>query len=206
MVQRKWLALCGIVAAVLIPLSIIVISGNTPNEHASAAKVISFYRAHETANKLAAVLVLLAAVLLVLFAAQLRTVLQGDQPGAGVLTLAAWSGLLLTGSTAAVAAAIHLALVNAAHYRLAAPAQSLNVLDNYIFVAIVGGIAVFGLATGFATLQRPVLPRWLGWAAIVFGVLALLGPIGVLGLLLALIWIIVVGIMIFRKDFSAATN
>jgi len=206
MVQRKWLALCGIVAAVLIPLSIIVISGNTPDDNASAAKVVSFYRAHENANKLAAVLVVLAAVLLLLFAAQLREVLQGDQPGAGVLTLAAWSGLLLIGGGTMVAAAIHIALVNAAHDRFLAAAQSLNVLDNYIFFAMTAGFALFGLAAGFATLQRPVLPRWLGWVAIVFGVLGLLGPLGFFGLLLGLLWIIVVGVLIFRKDFSAAPS
>ena len=96
-----------------------------------------------------------AGVLLVLFAAQLRTVLHGDQSGAGVLTLAAWSGLLLTGAGAMAAAAVHLALVNAADHRLAAAAQSVNVLDNYMPVAIVGGIAVFGLGAA----SRPCSAR-----------------------------------------------
>ena len=53
-----------------------------------------------------------------------------------------------------------------------------------------------GEATGTATLAR--------WAAIVMGVLALVGPGGVLGLLLGLVWILVVGILTFRKEPVAA--
>lgn len=206
MVQRKWLALCGIVAAILIPVALVVVSGNTPQDDASAAKVLSFYRAHETANKLAAVLVIVGAVLLVLFAAQLRRVLHGDRPGAGVLSVAAFGGLLLTAAVASVAAAIHFALVQAAQHRFGTVAQTLNVLDNNVGIAIVAGFSVFGLATGFSTLRRPALPRWLGWVAVVFGVLSLFGPIGILGILLGLIWIIVVGVMLFRRELVAAST
>jgi hypothetical protein len=49
-----------------------------------------------------------------------------------------------------------------------------------------------------------VLPRWLGWAAIVIGVLSLAGPVGFAGVLLAVIWIIVVAIlMLVRTDLHA---
>jgi hypothetical protein len=53
-----------------------------------------------------------------------------------------------------------------------------------------------GEATGTATLAR--------WAAIVMGVVALAGPGGVLGLLLGFVWILVVGILTFRKEPVAA--
>jgi hypothetical protein len=66
-------------------------------------------------------------------------------------------------------------------------------------------MAVLMLAAGIATVRRPVLPRWLGWAAIVIALLCLAGPIGFLGLLLAVIWILVVSFqMLFRKDLIAA--
>jgi len=200
--QRKWLALAGIVSAVLLPLAIIVIAGSTPNDHASASKVMSFYSDNRGRNNLAAILVVIAAVLLVLFAAQLRQALGGDHPA--VLPRAAFGGLLVTAAGAGISAAVHLALVDAVHYHLTSAAVTLNVLDNYAPVAIVTGFAAFGLAAGFSTLQRPAIPKWLGWAAIVFGVLSFLGPIGFIGLLLGLIWIIVVGVLLFRRDLQPA--
>jgi hypothetical protein len=205
MVQRKWLALCGVVAAVLVPLAIVVIGGgNSPNDHAGAAKVVSFYRDHQKGNNFAALLVAIGAVLLVLFAAQLREVLHGGQSGAGVLSLAAFGGALLASAGLLFAAVVHFALVDAAHYRLASTAQALNTLDSYAFFAAFGGFAVLFLAAGITTVRRPALPRWLGWAAIVIGLLSLAGPIGFLGALLGLIWILVVAILIFRKDLVAA--
>jgi hypothetical protein len=45
-----------------------------------------------------------------------------------------------------------------------------------------------------------VLPRWLGWAAIVIGVLSLAGPIGFAGFLLCLVWLIVAAILMLVRD------
>ena len=64
---------------------------------------------------------------------------------------------------------------------------------------------VLFLATGIVTVRRPVLPRWLGWVAIVIGVIALAGPLGFVGLILSILWLLVVSIMMLvRKDLIAA--
>jgi hypothetical protein len=73
-------------------------------------------------------------------------------------------------------------------------------VSNGDFYPLFGGIAILLLAAGIATVRRPALPRWLGWAAIVIGILSLAGPIGFIGALLAIIWLLVVAIIIFRKD------
>jgi hypothetical protein len=204
MTLRRWLALCGIVAPVLIVLAFTVVSGKTPNDKASAAKVVSFYRDHKDANMVAALMVTIAAVLLGLFAARLREVLRGDRVVSGVLPIAAFGGVLILAAGLLFSATVHFALVQAADHRLAAPAQTLNVLDNNDFFLLVGGLALLMLAAGIATLRRPVLPRWLGWAAIVIGVLCLAGPVGFAGVILSVIWIVVVAIlMLVRADLIA---
>jgi hypothetical protein len=203
MVQRKWLALCGIVGAIL-PVVVIFAGGNGPNDHASTAKVISFYGSHKTGNNLAALLLAIAGVLLVMFGSQLRAVLQSDRPGAAVLARVTFGGFVAAAATMFVAACTHLAVVDAAKYRLTGAAQALNTLDNYTLFGVALAFAIVGLSAGFCTLAHPALPRWLGWAAVVIGVLCLLGPIGFFGAGLTLIWILVVSILLFRRDVAAA--
>jgi len=189
---------------VLVALAFFVVGGSTPDDDASAAKVVSYYRDHKTASMVAALMVTIGAVLLVLFAARLREVIRGDGLGGGVFPTAAFAGAVIFAAGLLFLAAVHFALVQAADHRFASPAQTLNVLDNNDFFVMVGGIAVLMLAAGIATVRRPVLARWLGWVAIVIGVLSLAGPIGFAGFVLALVWILVVGIlMVLRADLIA---
>ena len=205
MTQNRWLGLCGVAAALLIPLGIIVLGGNAPKDDASADKVVSYYRGHLNSNRVAALMVTIAAVLLVLFAARLWEVLRADGRGTPVFPLAAFGGGLVASAGLVVSASLHFALVQAADRQFPAVAQALNVLDNNDFFAILGGFAALFLASGIATVLRPVLPRWLGWAAIVIAILSLAGPIGFIGFLLGLVWTLVVGILLFvRQDAVAA--
>jgi hypothetical protein len=184
---------------VLVILGFVVFSGNTPNDKASAAKVVALYRAHDNANKVAVVLVLIAAVLVALFATRLREALRGDPLGDGLAPLAAFGGGVILSGGLALGAAVHLALINAADHQFAAAAQALNLLDNYDVLAIMAGMATLLLAAGIATVRQPVLPRWLGWTAIVVGVLSVAGPIGFIGAALGALWIIVVGILLSTR-------
>jgi hypothetical protein len=205
MTLRRWLALCGVAGVVLIVLAFTAVGGDTPDDKASAAKVVSFYRDHKDASMISALMVTIAAVLLVLFAARLREVLRGDGHGNGLLPNAAFGGMLILSAGLLSLAAVHFALVQAADHRFAGPAQTLNVLDNNDFFVLIGGMAALTLAAGIATVRRPVLPRWLGWAAIVIGILALAGPLGFVGFLLSGLWILVVAILLLaRKDLIAA--
>ena len=206
MSYRRWLALCGVAAALLVPLGVFVVGGSTPDDKASGDEVVSFYRDHLAANRVAALMVVIGAALLVLFGVRLRELLDGDGPGANSFSLAAFGGAVLTSAGLLHAAAGHFALVDASDHQFAASAQTLNVLDTRSFFGIVGGFAVLFLAAGIATVRHPVLPRWLGWAAIVIGVLSVAGPIGGLGFVLGLVWLLVVGIITFlRADDIPAT-
>ena len=90
MTLRRWLALCGVAAPVLIVLAFTAVGGSTPDDKANAAKVVSYYRDHKTASMIAALMVAIGAVLLVLFAARLRELLRGAGLGGDVLSIAAF--------------------------------------------------------------------------------------------------------------------
>ena len=199
MVQRQWLGLCGVVSALLVFVGLLVLGANAPNADARAATVVSFYKAHDARNKAAAIAVIVAAALLVLFAAQLRQVLERNESGVAVLPLAAFGGALLISAGLLFAATAHLALVDAASHGLPKSAQALNALklQPLCNVRRIRGLL---FAAGVTTVRRPALPRWLGWAAIVSGVLAQAVGIGFIGSALGLVWILVVGILMLRKD------
>ncbi len=204
MTLRRWLSFSGAVGIVLIALAFGVVGSGTPDggDKATAAEVVSFYREHKTGQLIATLMVAIGAALLVLFAARLRELLQGD---ASILSGASFGGMVILASGLLLMASVHFALVVAADHRQSAVAQTLNVLDNNDFFGLVGGLAVLMLAAGIATVRNPVLPRWLGWAAVVIGVLSLAGPVGFIGGLLGALWILVVGIMLtMRQDAVAA--
>jgi hypothetical protein len=204
MTLRRWLALCGAGAAVLFAVGT-GLGGPSPQDDASAAKVVSYFRDHPTVTRVGSLILAIAAVLVVLFAARLRELLQSGQPVDRLLPVAAFGGAVILAVGALLDAVVGFALVQAADHKFAAPAQTLNVLFNNDFFVVAGGIAVLLLATGISTVRRPVLPRWLGWAAIVIGILSLAGPAGFFGAILAIVWLLVVSILMFvRKDLIAA--
>jgi hypothetical protein len=200
MTLRRWLALGGIASALFFIVSFVT-GGNEPNDHASAARVISFYRDHRGANIVSALAGALASVLLVLFAVRLRELLQGGDRNDSLLPNAAFGGALILAVAVLGAASITFALVRAGHYRLPGPAQTLNLLSQDSIFVLAGGLSVLFLATGIATVRKPVLPRWLGWVAIVIGVLAIAGPLVLLAAPLSVLWLLVVTILVStRKD------
>jgi hypothetical protein len=199
MTLRRWLALCGVGAGVLFAVGT-VLGGPSPQDDASAAKVVSYFHDHLTVTRVASLILAIAGVLMVLFAARLRELLQNGEPGGDVLSVAAFGGAVILAAGALLDAVVGFALARAGEHRFAAPAQTLNVLFSNDFFVVTGGIAVLLLATGISTVRRPVLPRWLGWAAIVIGILSLAGPIGFLGAVLAIVWLLVVSAVIFRRD------
>jgi hypothetical protein len=116
-----------------------------------------------------------------------------------------FGGAVVITAGALVAGAIHFALIDAADKGQVDVAHTLNVLDNNDFAPIAGGIAILLLAAGIATVLSPVLPRWLGWVSIVLGVLNLT-PLGFIGSLLAVVWVLVVSILLARAPAVAGAG
>jgi hypothetical protein len=63
-------------------------------------------------------------------------------------------------------------------------------------VPFIAGIAIFMIGAGLALLGSRIVPVWLGWIALVVGVVSLAGPGGFVGFFAAPVWILVVGIVL----------
>jgi hypothetical protein len=192
--------LTGVVFVVLVIVAFIPLGGDTPDSHASAQKVADFYSKNTTREALAAYALALAVPFLVFFSSIVYRTLR-TAGGRGRLAAAAFGGGLLSAAGFAVAAAVHLALADAADKTSSAgAAQPLNVLDNDSFIPFVAGLGILLLGSGLATLRYGgSLPRWLGWAGAIVGVAIFIPFVGFVAFALSGIWVVVASIVLYRR-------
>lgn len=189
----------GIVFAVL-SLAGMLTAQVPPGIKASGEEVIAFSKKHASSQKTADVLLIAGFAFFVLFAGSLRAHLRRSPDGEAAGTTALVGAGVMAGGMAVYIGCDY--AVNAAPDALSpAAAQALNVLAlRLVFPAVVGGF-VFGVAAGAAILRSRQLPAWLGWAAIVIGVIA---PVWILQVALLYLWAVVVSILVYRRSEPAA--
>jgi hypothetical protein len=195
--------LTGIVAVVLLILAF-VIGGETPDFDASGREVIDFYADNEGSQFASAILVTYGSLFLIFFVGALRSVLRRSEPGTGGLSAVAFGGGLLMALGLLVFAGLGFTLADAHDDLEPAAAQTLNALNGDFFQPLAVGTAALMLGAGLAILRGGALPRWLGWAAIVIGVLAVT-PIGFFAFLASGIWIVVASVLMLRNPTASAS-
>ena len=196
--RLRFIALTGAVWAVLAVVGIVTSGGETPNGESSPAKVISYYSKHSSEIKLSAVFFSLAFLFFLLFCGTLRSFFRRNPANEGLATL-----MLVSGATVTVAAGIgggvELGIAKNIHDLTPAAAQALNVVENEVFLPVLIAGFVFSLCNGIAILRGALLPRWLGWVAIVIAIVFLVPPAGFGGLLALILWSAVVSIIMFLR-------
>jgi hypothetical protein len=175
-----------------------VLFGNQPKTGASARAVTSFYHAHEASQTAGVFVVAVAAIVFVFFLSALQRTLGRTGEGRKWASIVTAGGAVYAGGLL-LAGVLTVAVLDAAHHGLSSSAQTLNLLENDDWVPVVAGLSMVVAATGIAALRTGALPRWLGWASIGLGVLAVAGPLGGIAFLLAPVWTLVVGIVLIRS-------
>src|SRR5215208_4306618 len=195
--------LTGIVFVVLLFLAFVVVEGETPDIDDSAQTITSFYNDDQGKHIAAIVLVALSSLFLAVFTVSLREFLRA--PGGGDF----WPNVVLVGGTACVAGllvavGVHLALVEGGDKNISPDAMvALNAIDADDFFAFATPLGIMMLGAGGATLRAgAVLPRWMGWAAIVLFVV-FFTPIGFAAFALSGIWIIMASVLMYQRGGAA---
>ena len=198
--QGRWerlAPLAGPLFTVLFAIAFFV-SGETPDVDASGEKVISHYD-DEGKYYFALIALLIASAMFLFFAGALRRAL--------AVRTADWLPTVLFGGAVvytvglAMFANSTIALLDAADLGDPQVAQALNITDNDNFFPAITGVAVVLLAAAWSILAarpRPI-PAWLGWVALVLGVVAFAGPLGFISFLAFPIWVLLVGIVMYRS-------
>ncbi|MFC0849830.1 hypothetical protein ACFH04_39845 [Streptomyces noboritoensis] len=203
--------LTGLVAVVLIAVAFCV-GGDTPDVGDSGLQIKLFFQEHDTQQAVSVYLLVLAGVFLVFFAGSLRHHL-AELDRHGWLPQIAFAGGILSAGGFWVASGVTLALIDASdEQRVGGPAlQAMNAISNDLFIPFVGGIGVMMLAAGLCTAYTGTpLPRWLGWAGIVLGVLVFIPWVGFFAFLVSGLWIIAASVLLARRpnapDTASTTN
>jgi hypothetical protein len=196
--KNSWMVWTGPLFAILFAIDIAVLAGDTPGEKASATEVMDYFNSHQGRVLTDAFLSPLMALLLVLFASHIRTMVRDRHlvPGQGPTVLLAGAVLWVGGGL--LGTSLSLAVETASDHGQAQIAQTINVLSNDAWLPFVAGIAVTMVGAGLTVLGTGLLPKWLGWVALVVGVVSLAGPGGFIGFFVAPVWILVAGVMLAR--------
>jgi hypothetical protein len=192
----------GIVAIVLFVIAFIV-GGETPDFDASSKEILNFYD-DQTKQVIVSIIVLYGSVLLVFFAATLRSALRRAE-NLSLLVLVG-GALLALGWTILAGLNFTLAdLASSDHVGQIDPGtlQSLNALNSDFFFPIVLGTSVWLFSVALAILRSGGLPRWLGWAAVVIAIVSVT-PAGFFAIPLSGIWILVASVIMLMGGANGA--
>jgi hypothetical protein len=193
--SKEWLVpLTGVAFFVLLIVSFVV-AGEAPDTDEGASEVVDFYTDNKDSIMAGAGIGTIAASALVFFGAYLRKVLRAAEGGTGILSLTAFIGTVIIAIGGAIDSTISFAMAETAEDIDPTSLQALHALFENDFFPIALGLQVLLLASGISIVRHGALPTWLGWVAIVFGVIAIT-PIGFVSFMAGALWIVVVSILL----------
>jgi hypothetical protein len=181
-------------------LASFIVSGSTPSTGDSGLLVRTYYIDHQTKETVSAFLGFYAVVFFLFFAGMLRARLREARPDSPLATIS-FGGAIFVAIGGTVFASLTIALSDSPDKLNLGAAQALNVLNNDFFAPLIAGVCVFMIANGIATVRWGLFPAWLGWVAIVIGVVAVT-PVGFFGFLAMAIWTLIVSILLYVRSGS----
>lgn len=196
----RWMGGLGIVYAILFALGFIVLGGSDPSLSSKPTSIINYYNDHHDSALVGTFAVALGTVGFAFFAGVLRNAILATGRRARHLCAVAMIGVAVYVGGLLLMAVIHFTLLDAAHYKQPDVAQVLNFLDQDDFFPTVAGLSIFMLAIGTAILRTRALPIWLGWFALLVGVVAMAGPAGAIAFLFAPVWTLCAAIVLLLRQ------
>ena len=170
--------LSGVGAVILIAAGFAA-AGSTPSDDAPVSEIVAFYTAHDAAQVASGVLLSLGALFFLVFCAALVSALWRSSAARLWLVVCFVGGLLfVVGIT--IAAGLAVFIGNLAEGLDPAALQALHEANLLVVFPWTVGASAFLLGASVAVLRSDPLPAWLGWMALVLGIVAAL-PSHVLG-------------------------
>ena len=179
-------------------------AGTQPESSATGASVIAYAKSHQNGIRVSAVLVGLSLFVGLFFYGHLRAFLRRDPDVEGLAAIA-FGGAVLFATAGGVVSGVGLALAEQPDKLDPAAAQTLNLLYMDIPLVLFIGIGILMFASGWAIVRSRLLPVWIGWLGLVFGVVAVF-PLGFFAFLGAGVWTLIVSILLtMRAGATPAT-
>jgi hypothetical protein len=197
----RLLPLSGVAFVVAAVVAIAGLGGDTPDGNSTAAKVASFYQAHQNRENFAALVLAAAVPLLVFFGISLALALWPREANRRPF----WEAVLVAGTVLAagafsLSAFVHFALADSADTISASTLQGLNAIDADTWIAWNSCLGVMMLGAAGSLIPRARSYRVLGWIALPVGIALFIPFADFFALLLTGIWMIVVSVKLFRGE------
>jgi hypothetical protein len=193
--SKEWLVPLIGVLFIVVAIVAFAIGGEPPEAKEGGQKIIDHYVDNKDSIQISSLLVGIAAVLLVFFFGYLRKVLHAAEGERGMLSILVLVGAAIVATGIAIDATLAFALSEAADDIDPAAAQAIEAIWDNDFLPLMVGTTVILFATGISVVMYGALPKWLGWVAIVLGVVGMT-PIGFAAFLGLGIWILIVSVML----------
>ena len=201
-----WVGAATGVVAIIVGFLGIVIGGEPTSADEGADKVVAWYADNKDQAELSAIFAIAATALLIFFFAYLRRVLQTAETATGrggMLPLLAVIGAGIIGTGIAIDTTIMFAAAEAVDNKVDPTAVlAMQAIWDNDFMPIALGTLVVLWSVGLAVVLHGGLPKWLGWVAIVLGLIAPT-PIGFAAVLGLLVWVLVVSILLTARSLQA---
>jgi hypothetical protein len=207
MVSGSWARyapLSGVLAVALLVVATIVTGFDSVDSDDSTQKVIDFWTDNDGQQIAGAFIGALAAVPLLWFLGSLRSALRRAEGDTGRLSAIAYAGGIVLVAFAVVDSSLQFAVAESVGDVPPGVTQTLSVLYNDFFLGFPVGLGTLLLASSLAILRTGVLPAWLGWVALLLGIVSLT-PIGFFAFFVVLAWIAVVSVLLFRQQAPTPT-
>lgn len=204
MADKHWYtALTGLAFVLIVVVGFAIVGDQPDPTDKPIQEIIDFYEDDRSTKWVSVFLEGIAACLLIIFGAHLRSALSS----ARILSPIILAGTILIGVGLAIDATLSVALLEATESdRIGEETiQTLAVLWSNDFVPFAVGIELFALATGLAVIRHGVLPKWLGWIAILFAVIAFT-PAGFVAFLGMGVWVAVASVLLALRGRSVGTG
>ena len=205
MVSGSWARyapLSGLVAVALLVASIVVTGFDTVDSNDSVAKVVKFWLDNDSEQIAGAILGAFSTVFLLWFLGSLRSTLRAAEGGTGRLSSIAYGGGVVLVGFALANAALQFAVAESVGDVPPVATQTMSALYNDFWFGFPVGIGTLLLASSLVILRTRCMPVWLGWVALVLGIISLT-PAGFFAFLAVIAWIAVVSIVLFQQESAA---
>lgn len=190
------LPLAGVLAGILFFVGL-VLNRTDPSTETGPAETFAYWQSNHGQHQIVGLLVApLIAFLLVFFGAGLKRRLEQGNGDAGHGSVA-FGGALLGAAIFALVGMLEAAMTHAAHVGEQDTVYTLNQLHSYDWLGWNAAFAAMLIAAGFGARRNRMLPGALAWATIAMGA-SLLTPLGFFAFILLPVWLIVVGLWLFR--------
>lgn len=200
----KWMPLTGVLF-IAMAIAGFIVGGEPPDASGNSAnEIVQFYTDNQGRVMAGIIILSIATVLFVFFASYLRSVLDRGAGEDGMFSRIAFVGAVVFAVGGAIDGTLLIAISEAAGEIEPAQIETLQAFWDNDFLPLALGVVLFTLGSGISIVLHKSLPVWLGWIAIVLGIVGMT-PLGWIAFMGTGVWILIASVMLLLSERKVAT-